>query len=805
MDLRSRFREFREAGALHRLVAVDTTIDEQVLATKGGDLVSYLSVRGIDPECREPADLELLSRRLERALTTFDERFRIYTYFFKREHDGLTGETSDAPVINAMLQNRLRFLNNRLGQLFTVQTAIVIVFEGWRSAHDSHALAGRGLRRQLATLKTALSRTSTINELNDEFEQARDLLLGKVQSFVSQLQGSFDVEILDCNRAFQIQRQLLNTSFKATHASLSGEHFLDVQACSSMLECHREYLRLDEDYVAVLTLKELPPRTCALMLSALETLPCPMVAVNEWRREDKSKMRRLIHSRRRHFHNSKTSLPAQLTTGGPGASPDVLVNNAATALIHNLGACLEEIDVKGRHFGEFSSTIVLREKDAAALRRAVAQCLRIFSEAGAQLNEERYNRLNAWAAVQPGNAAFNLRRLWVSDRNAADLSLLFAPATGHPWNSHLKGEYLAVFEGRSGSPYFFNLHWGEVGHTFVCGETGSGKSFLLNFLLTHLQKYAPCIRIFDLGHSYASLTRMFHGSYLPLRAAQAGVGINPFCLPPTTENLQFLFAWVRVIIGPSIDPEAERDLYEQIETLYELAPEQRRLSTLARIVHASLRRPLERWCQGGPYGWLFDNPTDTLTLSAFQTFDFEGMAELKEALEPLLFYVLHRASAAISESPDRLKVFVMDEAWRFFAHPVIKAYIVEALKTWRKKNACMILATQSVNDLTSAAMLPVVMENSPTQIFLANPRMDRAIYANAFHLSERETELIASLLPRKEFLLKRPDHSKVIQLNVGPKEYWTYTTSASDASRRRDAFAKYGFEEGLEQLAKEMR
>ena len=88
----------------------------------------------------------------------------------------------------------------------------------------------------------------------------------------------------------------------------------------------------------------------------------------------------------------------------------------------------------------------------------------------------------------------------------------------------------------------------DVGHTLVLGATGSGKSFLLNFLLTHAQKYEPLTVIFDLGHSYRKLATLLHGSYLELGLRQPGVTINPFALDPTPENLHFLHAFVRVLL-----------------------------------------------------------------------------------------------------------------------------------------------------------------------------------------------------------------------------------------------------------------
>src|ERR1019366_3346198 len=52
--------------------------------------------------------------------------------------------------------------------------------------------------------------------------------------------------------------------------------------------------------------------------------------------------------------------------------------------------------------------------------------------------------LNAFLSLVPGNSAYNLRRLWLSSANSADLSLVFAPAGGELHNSFLDAEYLAT-------------------------------------------------------------------------------------------------------------------------------------------------------------------------------------------------------------------------------------------------------------------------------------------------------------------------------------------------------------------------
>ena len=183
--------------------------------------------------------------------------------------------------------------------------------------------------------------------------------------------------------------------------------------------------------------------------------------------------------------------------------------------------------------------------------------------------------------------------------------------------------------------------------------------------------------------------------------------------------------------------------------------------------------------QGGQYAGLFDHVEDTLTFARFQCFDFEGMDKYPQVLEPLLFYVLHRANAAIYDPAQAavFKLFVLDEAWRFMRDPTINAYITEALKTWRKQNAAMILATQSSEDLTRSAMLRVVVESCANKILLANPNLDRQAYRDLFGLNDTEIDLVMDLVPRQQLLLKRPDLSKVLNLFVDPEAFALYTNA----------------------------
>jgi type IV secretion system protein VirB4 len=78
----------------------------------------------------------------------------------------------------------------------------------------------------------------------------------------------------------------------------------------------------------------------------------------------------------------------------------------------------------------------------------------------------------------------------------------------------------------------------------------------------------------------------------------------------------------------------------------------------------------------------------------------------------------------------------------------------------------MLLATQSSEDFVATDLLRTVVESCPTKFLLANPGMDLDRARTLFHLNDTEAELIRTLVPRRQMLLKRPDVSKVLTLNI---------------------------------------
>ncbi len=812
LRLKRIFKNYQETGAFGELVNLYGFVDSNVFLTKSGAAGVVLEVEGVDYECLDQATLDQLTKRLESALKLFDENYRVYQYLFKRNNETIPYTLHSNPVVSAAIRNRIAYLQSRAENLFSLSIYFVVLLEGAVSGDGAASVLAGLADAPFSTLKQVLRRLSGRKQtlfLERAVTRAQAQIRQKVEGFIVQLGDFVSVRVLHKTEAFRMMKRTLNfTPQKIELARLAHDTFLDYYLPESHLECHRGYLRLDDYYVKVLTLKEPSAQSFPLIFKNLLGVGANYHVVSEWKREDSGKTRRIIQSKRRHFHNTKRSFFSQVNLND--ASPhDILLDDSKTSQVRELGEGIKEIELYGNYFGQFSLTIVLYDLDLARVERACADFYKVFSVHDAQLYEEKYNLLNSFFAAVPGNSAFNLRYLYLLNTNYADYSFLFTLHCGEQRNRHLRQEYLAVLETNHHSPYFLNLHYRDVAHTLMLGRTGAGKSFLLNFLMTNLQKYDPLTFIFDLGGSFEHITRLFQGSYVRVGLESPDFRINPFTLPPTKDNLDFLALFLKVLLQvertEELDAATERDLYQQIENIYALDPPLRTLGVLANTLRRDLSARLAKWVRGGQFGFLFDNADDTISFSRFQCFDFQRMSQYAEILEPLLFYILHRANAVITDKQHTatFKAFFIDEAWVFLRNPNIQRYVVEALKTWRKHNAAMILSTQSLDELRRSDILDVIVESCATKIFLANPDMDRDLYRRQFHLNNTEVDRISGLIPKQQFLIKTPELAKVVNLTVDPRSYWLYTNDPYDNQKRQEAFAKHGFEKGLEILAAE--
>lgn len=470
-------------------------------------------------------------------------------------------------------------------------------------------------------------------------------------------------------------------------------------------------------------------------------------------------------------------------------------------LKQGLLAARDDLVAGNAAYGEHHMTIHVRARTLDELDRAVADVQSALADTGAIAVREDLNLEAAFWAQFPGNGNFIARKAMISTGNLASLMSLHSFPTGNvaggPW-----GEPLTVLETTSSTPYFFNLHNGDLGNFTLIGPSGSGKTVVLNFLVAQAQKFAPRTFFFDKDRGAEIFIRAIGGHYDVLRPGTQS-GFNPLALHDTPENRAFLRGWLALLGTPATGPLSNEDaalIADAVDANYDQPIAHRRLRYLVELLSGAIRPTrgdlasrLAAWHSGGEHAWLFDNATDRLDIDeATIGFDMTALLDNRTLRTPAMFYLFHRADERLDGRPSMI---VIDEGWKALDDEIFVRRLKDWMKTVRKRGGVVGFATQSASDALDSKIASTIIEQAATQMFMPNPKAQARDYVDGFGLTEHEFELVRGLPDHLRcMLIKQANISVVARLDMsGMPEILTILSGREKSVRHLDTLrAEHG-------------
>jgi type IV secretion system protein VirB4 len=346
------------------------------------------------------------------------------------------------------------------------------------------------------------------------------------------------------------------------------------------------------------------------------------------------------------------------------------------------------------------------------------------------------------------------------------------------------------------TPFRFHPHVSDVGHGLVMGNIGSGKSTLLDLIMAQAFR-VPEMQVFcfDKGYSSFILTKACGGQHWDLGndeiSAAPLIGVDQKAEQDWAHG--YVTALLRLSLNRPLVPPEDAAVWRAIE-LMAIKPRQHRTMTglQGALQNNELKQALHRYLLGGSVGRYLDADEDALLDSRFVTFELESIQN-GEAFIPVLLYLFHRIEQRLDGRP---MLVVIDEAWVALTKSFFGAKLEEWLRTLRKKNAAVWLATQSLDDLRQSEYRSVVLESCPTKIYLPNPEATTpnmaGIYRD-FGLSDRQIEIIAEAIPKRHYYLVSRLGRRLFDLALEPATLaFIGASSKNDLLRARNMIAEYG-------------
>ncbi|GAA7503866.1 VirB4 family type IV secretion/conjugal transfer ATPase [Helicobacter pylori] len=313
---------------------------------------------------------------------------------------------------------------------------------------------------------------------------------------------------------------------------------------------------------------------------------------------------------------------------------------------------------------------------------------------------------------------------------------------------------LSVFKNLDYSPFLFNFHNQEVshnnakeiarvnGHTLVIGATGSGKSTLISFLMMSALKYQNMrLLAFDRMQGLYSFTEFFKGHYHDGQS----FSINPFCLEPNLQNLEFLQSFFLSMfdLAPSRDKEALEDMNAisgAIKSLYEtLYPKDFSLldfkETLKRTSSNQLGLSLEPYLNNP----LFNALNDAFNSSAFlNVINLDAITQNPKDLGLLAYYLFYKILEESRKNDSGFLVF-LDEFKSYVENDLLNTKINALITQARKANGVVVLALQDIYQLSGVKNAHSFLSNMGTLILY--PQKNARELKHNFNVPLSETEI----------------------------------------------------------------
>lgn len=433
-------------------------------------------------------------------------------------------------------------------------------------------------------------------------------------------------------------------------------------------------------------------------------------------------------------------------------------------------------------YGEHQLIIMLIEDNIKKLEIEVKRSLDELSELGIVTVREDLQIEQCYWSQLPANFSYICRKRPINTARIAGFASLHNFPAGQQFDNHW-GNAVTIFRTALGTPYFFNFHEGNNGHTVIIGPRGAGKTVMLNFFISESRKFNSKLFFFDQHRAAKVFIRAIGGKYIvtdPI-STMPDYRFNPLLLPDTAENRLFLQRWLGYLLSAgNVDlTEEEITLIEQVVAeLYLLPEENHQLASIAHLFgedssvaeEGSLRHRLSMWIDGGKYGCLFDNQQENFDWNVpIWGVDVSQLLESpSELLGAVLSYYFHRVNQSLDGSP---AVVVIDEAWSVLDNKFFAPMLAEWFDYLRQHNAIIILASESIEHASKSKITHTIMDSFATQIYLPNPQANAA-YKEVFGLTTKEFALLTSMkLINRHFLLKQGEDAIVGELNlVGFKE-----------------------------------
>lgn len=779
----------KSARSVAELVPWMALWDSQTVLNIDASALAIYEYSGFEGQGRSFMENDSLVGRYERAFRAFGSEMVAWNIVDRRRHDAALPDESEQPIARGV--NRAYREGFENGRCYRNTYSLAIQARASRGTDAVFDTVDALMKEEDLPLAKALFRAMSTQyspKKRREFNtRTTETLTRRLETRVAELEDALTflgLKRLSGEELLTYLHHRLNPATPGQRVRMPAvPAYLNTYLMTDHIRRQPGYLTFDNDrrkFATLITVRGWPDFTVPGALDAILAVDGEVTISHCFRFLDKDVAEKIIRDTERHNLNLSVPLFSRISSALMNQEP-TRINSGRLQLAEDAQAALASLTSGERVFGYHNITIVCYGDTREEMQSVRTQIMRLLKNHDYLGIAEGMHALSSFAGTLPGQWAASVRWENVSFANAADLAPLNTVRPGSAKSSFLtekRGQgssALTVFRTEYGTAKYFDPFESGVGHGFVVGPTGGGKTTFVNFLLSQWRRYEPCRSyVFDKRYS-SKITTILHGGQhvdLSPHATQLAT-LNPFSLITDERHWPFLSRWVQDRLssrGYVVTADDAKNVYSAIQALAATGSEEGyRLSGLTSFLGPALSMHLGEWLEGREKGAYFDNTTDALELSGHVCFELGDIFNDPDVAEAAIDYLFYRIEQQLTDGKPTL--IYLEEIWFFLRNQKMATRYDDWLRTMRKLTTGVWAATQMSAEIMKSDYFVTIADNVPNRIFLPNPGImnSRALYKEGFGLNNEEITRLQQATPGHDYYVVTPSSKTMVNLRLPPE------------------------------------
>ncbi|WP_339045439.1 type VI secretion protein [Candidatus Mesenet endosymbiont of Agriotes lineatus] len=367
---------------------------------------------------------------------------------------------------------------------------------------------------------------------------------------------------------------------------------------------------------------------------------------------------------------------------------------------------------------------------------------------------------NFWLRL-PGNFVFFTQQNSIPVKYSCGFSFVHSFVSGTMKGGRWK-EAITTFLSSKGNIYFFNFHSiKNSGHTIALGLPNSGRTLLINFLLSESRHLNTRTILFDNSGKSIIFVKAMNGKYYTINLKD-GLQFNPLKIDSNVNNHDMLCELFKRMVGTTREGPIDTAVKKIVDYVFSIPVEYRSISKISKILE-QLGGSIKKWYGDGEFANIFADYNS-------ESFDWKekilgiNIGKLtKECMHVVLYYFLHRLEMEFDGSPT---ILLLDEAWKISSIFRTEEEFDNWMNRMTELNVVVIFSTENLSEALVSPFSHYVEKHIDTKILMPNPYASK-FYKEIFSLSNEEFNMLLQIPAyNRHFLLKQRDRSVILTLNL---------------------------------------